>query len=524
MTNETKTVIDNVDHLAEVFNTRNVTVLDNTFLFNYQLLHPKMLDIFTKILKFEQNNDLNAIVICPTGPGDRYGEYFKHERIMTIYLDYTLTETFAAIETKRPEFGISPAIWINLIFTFCHELHHNVAFSTDWEVANGIDEEILDKQADEWAMHMLEEVQRTMDAEPPAIAQLPWFGTRIMQHMIERIQGGAANNVWLKQKEMSDAGLIFNKGDDKYTSLREYYKDSSTREIWENEGAELELKTTTDIFDQATIAAETVMAKPVTEQMALIKTLQTGEAIVDQTSPIQTNETDFKAGQEMVNKLNTAFGVELDPEDLAEMDMVGQLSEPTTEEDEAFNQIMTARPTGPTGVPDTFPNIPRKSNIVNQLLQEEPKTINEAARAMWMTLYNHMFTKCGWQNGTFTNPRGAYLAAPISKDPITTNMVHKSYTINEQNQPIWVPCINGVHGRTFVKGTIPGYDLELNCNEQKTNIRLIVQNPAKTSQYAQRARQGDRIAWIINQTSNEYVGLIDNGIYHTRVNGKWTVV
>lgn len=528
MTGEAKatTINDEFAKLAEVLNTRDAMVLNETFIFNHQFLHPRMLDIFTKVLKFERNSDLNAIVICETGPGDRYGEYFKHEKIMAIYLDYTLTETFKAIENKNPEFGISPAIWLNLIFTFCHELHHNIAFVTDPEMAKITDTEILDKQADEWALHMLEEIQRTMDAESPAIGQLPWFGTRIMQHMIEKIQAG--NQIWIDQKEMADAGLIFNKRDDKYTSLREYYKDSSSRQIWENEGAELELKATVpelggdkepepiDAFDQATQKAEAEMARPVTEQYELLNSLnrekiQEIAAEVDPNFPLNAHPTG-------------PAGAPIDPEDLADMDMIEQLNEPTGEADEPEDPFAG---TGSYVRNDHVGDFVATGTTKSTPAQLPPglfgiKTITEAARAMWMTLYNHMFSVCGWQGGKFTNPRAVYPAAPISKDPITAGMVVKSYTVNENNQPAWIPCINGVHGRTFVEGTIPGYDVELTCGGQQVNIRLIVQNPAKTSQYAQRARQGDRIAWVIN--GKDFVGLIDNGVYYTKgADGGWAI-
>jgi len=68
--------------------------------------------------------------------------------------------------------------------------------------------------------------------------------------------------------------------------------------------------------------------------------------------------------------------------------------------------------------------------------------------------------------------------------------------------------INGttVFTRRFAGGTIFGMDYQ--------NRRYIEQNPKTSSQYAVRARRGEKIMWCISLTEDAYLGRVDEGIVY----------
>ena len=65
-----------------------------------------------------------------------------------------------------------------------------------------------------------------------------------------------------------------------------------------------------------------------------------------------------------------------------------------------------------------------------------------------------------------------------------------------------------VFTKKFAGGTIFGMDYQ--------NRRYIEQNPRTSSQYAVRARRGEKIMWVISLTTNEYLGRVDEGIVYLK--------
>ncbi len=74
-------------------------------------------------------------------------------------------------------------------------------------------------------------------------------------------------------------------------------------------------------------------------------------------------------------------------------------------------------------------------------------------------------------------------------------------------------------GRTFVNGTIRGFDISLNVGNKVIPLRFMEQNPNKTldgvtlTKYAILARRGHKIMWVIDQNSS-FLGRIQDGQWH----------
>lgn len=505
-----KTIQEEVEALAEVFDERHVMVINKTFLFGRHLLHPRMINIFTEMLKIEKDNDLAIIVISEIGPKGKYAEYFPEMKAAIISLPRLLKGSIETIESRESNLGIAAGIWTNMIYAFCHELHHNMSLSNMQDLDN-LDEEREEKMADKYGMDMLAEVQRTMSAEPPALAELPWFNTRVMEHMVTSIQTG--NQTWLKQQEMNETGLVWKSKDNEYTSLREYYKDTSTDQIWENEGAPLELKS--DIV------------------------VKTTEEVIPEKEVQMSGEEMFKAGPEAeATGPETAAPAtndrELTAEDLEMLDMQEALAGCAPSDVDMADCIQRAEEALTTVDHDSYDEQPKVQNahlIFNkpEVTKDGPiQTVQEACQTLWMGLYRQMFGECGWTEGKFTNVLEGISTNPITiiNNPRLREIVESFVTTTRtgQNATFEPRNVNGhICGRSFVNHTLPGYEVTLNLGGRRRTFTLIAQNMAKSSPYAQRARNGDKIAWLI-ESNGTYSALIDNDVYHKKDNGKWTPV
>jgi len=453
MTGET-----NKMELVEVMAKRRVRLLQDVFIFGHDLLNEKILNIFDKILAKEDSRDLNAIIISEDGPPNKYGEFLIDAKAMVISLPFILKQTIEAVEKVNPHFGINAAILTNVIATFAHELHHNVSYTTDSEyfIAHEAEEEQL---AHDYGMHMSIEVHKCMDAEPPSLGMMPWFGKRIMKHMTRKISEG--NETWIHQKEMLDRGLIYHKGPEKFKSLAEFWKVTKPEHNWENEGTELEL--------QAEVTAEHIKN-------------QVQNYLKNQSSDNPTKE------ELLDGMMQNAMSEGVAPEAFDER--VGNDEDAIFDDETGILLTKTIQPVTQAAQPTTH-----------------AMSFKEAGKWLWMKLYRHMFTAGEWGDGTFHNPK-AIIDQPVQliENPVACQMVGAAIA----------PA-----GKLFTNGTVPCYDVELTINGTKYNMRLLAQNPAKSSQYGQRAAAGERIAWLINQTTEKWVGKIENDTYYAWKDGKW---
>jgi hypothetical protein len=84
----------------------------------------------------------------------------------------------------------------------------------------------------------------------------------------------------------------------------------------------------------------------------------------------------------------------------------------------------------------------------------------------------------------------------------------------------WKPWVVNwpTKGKLFVNGTIRAMDVSLALSKSVLNLRIMEQNPAKrdnaTGMFkptAIRAQRGERIMWVIDQSTNTWLGSIQNG-------------
>ena len=75
-------------------------------------------------------------------------------------------------------------------------------------------------------------------------------------------------------------------------------------------------------------------------------------------------------------------------------------------------------------------------------------------------------------------------------------------------------------GRWFVNGLLRGFDFSCNLGDRVIVLRCLEQNPNKTDnfgnlkKFANLARQGHQIMWVINRNDNTWLGRMHNGEWH----------
>jgi len=502
-------ILDNVERLAEVFDEKKITIIDNVVIFNHHLVHPVMLDMFEFMLKVERNHNLAAIFICADGPLGKLGEYERWSRSFLLSLPRILSYT---LETEEKADGLSLAAgcWINLAHTFLHELRHNVSRALEVAVKGETDtpeyEESLEQDAHEYAGFTLEKMVAEKKLEMPPLNEIPYFNTAIMETLVEEIRNGERE--WAgHHKKLIDNNLIYSKDGHIYTSIYDYFLDTTQQpevygkplEVGANDVRKYPLELTdkigpSNVFDEEVFPGEQM----VDTETAEVRTTARLLALADATVAKEAN-------------------VEFDREELELLDSMDGMEEG---EEADYGDVICEEATGGTAQSTPAPATPAP--------QAAPVVQGDAhatALAMCMDVYarlaDHMFAVCGsCSDGSFAKPAQLALTPmPLSGEEIDSGLFTTSYTVNLENMgAVWddVRKCGGIRGRTFRNGSLPGYDLKINWFGKERNIRLVAQNPTKNTAPAGRARAGAKIVWLINQddtTGNPFVGSWENGVY-----------
>jgi len=544
--------LDNVDRLAEIFDEKKIAIIDNVVIFNHHLVHPVMLDMFEFMLKVERNHNLNAIFICADGPLGKLGEYERWSHSFLLSLPRILRYTLET-ENRADGLSLSAGCWINLAHTFLHELRHNVSRALEVVVKGETNtpeyEESLEQDAHEYAGFMLEKMVAEKRLELPPLNEIPYFNTAIMETLVEEIRDGERE--WAgRHKKMINNNLIYDKGTTRYTSIYDYFLDTTQQpevygkpfEVGPNDVRKYPLELVNKI-GPSNIFDEEVMPG---EQMDLFKNPNieknddgsitfigdTKGSHADAMRAKGATEEDLQRG--VRNAITAGYiedpaekGASMDVEELEMLDSIDKMEEgepPIVEDEESYYP--------PRCIGDTV--APPKQRHVDTTAMPAPSATpapvvgadkSMAALAMCMDVYarlvEHMFIVSGHvANGTFLNA-GAVCTVPmpLSGAEIESGLFASSYTVDVTSMSaVWDDCrkAGGIRGRTFKNGTLPGYDLMINWFGTIRRVRLVAQNPNKDSMVAAKARAGVKIVWLIDQdapTGQGFVGCFENGVY-----------
>jgi hypothetical protein len=564
--------LDNVERLAAVFDEKKIAIIDNVVIFNHHLVHPVMLDMFEFMLKVERNHNLAAIFICADGPAGKLGEYERWSRSFLLSLPRILSYTLET-EEKADGLSLTAGCWINLAHTFLHELRHNVSRALEVAVKGETDtpeyEESLEQDAHEYAGFTLEKMVAEKRLEMPPLNEIPYFNTAIMETLVEEIRNG--ERAWAgHHKRLIDNNLIYSKDAHIYTSIYDYFLDTTQQpevygkplEVGPNDVRKYPLELVdkigpSNIFDQEVMPGEQIrelfksnfpeLAVRAEEEKTKLEENPDGSItfVGDTNSPFAEEMRKRGATEEDVqrgvrNAISAGYiekpvekGERMDLDELEMLDSVDRTDEgdPIVDDvDEVACGIETATATQTTPVYNSREEMMRA--VAANPTAHQPGHEGgiwygpqEAARDLCMDVYarlvDHMFAVCGHQgDGLFTNAGSVVaIGMSLSGREIESGLFVSSYTVNLTSMnAVWDDCrkAGGIRGRTFKEGSLPGYDLMINWFGKVRRVRIVAQNPNKSSGVAARARAGAKIAWLIDQDAPNgqgFVGSFENGVY-----------
>lgn len=431
---------------------RRTVLPGNVVLFNSHLVHPTLMDIIEMALDEEKDHSLKAIFFSEKkSVKDDYGWYIPEMDVIVMNLPNCLEKTIKAMQENETGLSIAAAIWVNMIWTFFHELHHAIAWTIDAETCEA-EREGQEEEAEAYAEEMLNIVADGEKVEGPALEELPWF----KEHAVKAL-AVTDRKFMEKQAEMMEKGLIFNHAGVEHTSMKEYFKDAS--------GAVTEMENDAVVLE---LAPDGELTQVKVEDLNL------------NAKDVQTFQPPAKA--QPMEQLEMFMGQEGTCYDIPDENGQEVQEEPQAQ-------------------------VPGSKVAAGALTNGTPR---DAAIKMWLLLYNHIFENNGFNGISYAHGRVTDNPVPIPADVAA----HGFITGSRNNNGVWVQADVGyVVGRYFKDGLLPGYDIGVLDGQTRKVFRLIAQNPKTGSTYAQRALKGAKIAWLIDTSTNSWIAKIDNGKY-----------
>ena len=452
-------------------------------------------------------------------------------------------------------------IWQQLLLTILHEVHH-VDACRDPEMLELVEtaKEDLDAEAEEWAQEIITDLAKEFDIEPISLAEMEFFGVKLME-LAEKLTSGAEGMEWLdaQLKLMEDGVIYCDTANEIITkSFREY-----RRGVVDPEGKDESWGKAVSVVDLV------VDGKVIGEGEETEKEPDVVDLPANYDNSIEQDEAEEAAVEKALAAAAAAVGEEgseltaddeatvLSPEEVDDSNVVEApvaifaVDVPNAAPAAATNAPLFAPATPAAPVAPTPGAVPLPASVVQQNLfvanaaagpatpppatpQQYPVNNVEAEKFkafmkdVYLRLYTHMFTKCGWQlqsDQGFTNPAGVLEGVKLDdleKMHGVQNVVMEYKTVNAQGQPITEKYQGFVRGTVFTKSNtfgLPAYVLFLNFNGMQLKRSLVPQNPAKRGpdgQYkatAIEARQGHAIAWVMADGANAWRGKIRDNVY-----------
>lgn len=448
--------------------------IGKAYLFGANFIPESIINVIDYALASECDNNVQAIFITNSGPHKAFGEYCKHSRSFIINLNHIIWS--ALNNAKKNPLGISiPAIiTCDIVHTIYHELFHNIAKAV--AVIRDEDEDenyqVNEDEVDEYAEYNMEKTIHELQLECVNITTLSG-GAELIETLKEEIKNDKKMSTHLT---MIEEGIVFENKDCKHLNLSKYLKDTTKyQEIYqsnENAGAEMKMMKVqsemTNMFDKQIVPGQ---------QMNLFNS--TAPATPANTHQVIYEDDEYDDSPPWD-----------DDEPIAETLANQMVVDLPSEEDENEKEVIVNKP---------------QQNINNNL---------QTIKGLYMKMYDHIFEKCGFINGTYLNINNIY--QPIQLTEAEASLIIASKTILSDGTTGYAnasECGNQVAGLLFKDGTVPAYHLLVRWGKRSIKVRLVAQNTARNSEYAARAKAGERIMWLIDYDNNKFMNKIINGEY-----------
>jgi len=356
-------------------------------------------------------------------------------------------------------------------------------------------EESEEELAHEYATEMIEKTIINCKAEVPALEDFPFF-----REAIPDILEMEENQEWkqLHKKRLED-GIVYEDENDIFDSIIDYFISTSEND-YENRGAPVEIEEKEE-KEEEPVKIPTVQ-KNLFDTMILAGDARKG--LVENTEPTKEESASVQGndGDDDVpwytndDNNNQQTGGVMNP---FEDGFVTKI-QPTVKN---TNQAKTQACAMQASIP-----VPEASEVGKL----------DMLRNIYTRLAEHAHQVCGFSNGTFTNPAGVMTPLELTEEEKASNLILGSKTTLADGSIGYADAKNGkIYGLLFCQGTLPAYDLLVNWAGTARKVRIVMQNAQKNSEYALRARSGERIAWVIDadeeDKSQAFKAKIINGRY-----------
>lgn len=162
-----------------------------------------------------------------------------------------------------------------------------------------------------------------------------------------------------------------------------------------------------------------------------------------------------------------------------------------------------AAPTGPTPPPQSGDT----TDDLKQLFLD-----------VMLRCHSNIFSKCGWDgHGGFSAPKNVCTEPVYVGDLVNKHMLAECHAEDANGRKMIDTNVGAtITGFVAHKSKLPMYHLVFKINGQKLTRRLVPQNPNKTDDTGQlkknavKAREGNRICWIIDPDNNKLTYQITN--------------
>jgi len=445
-------------------------------------------------IEYPDNGMESVIIIEAADTPFRFGHL--EGRQLSINLANHVDEALEMSLEAQSHLSLRALIWHNLVVTLFHEVAHLEELRENPDAyPDGETPEIDEATTVKAQTMILDFVKKGYNIEPPLVWEMPFFHGCIEEHMVrfrDSVDPWCRNQVY-----MAENGLIYHDPDKGISimSMREYEQRFLPQLLGEY-GYTVDGK----MKEEAKVNT--------TEVIAL--TNMTNEELED---------------LDMFESFE-----EIDTEDLDEGDMFDDAIESgTIGVQETQPWIPPAAPAQTTSFvapppppannqPWVAPPPPATANFKPNTLTPDAAAV--VAQAVYLRLFNHIFTNCGWTGTGFTNMAAVLTPVDISDIPMAVDLIHSYDTQDPQGNKVRnLPCSGQIRGEIFGTAQLPGYTLNLTIGSAAHVRRLVPQNPNKMrngqlTKTAAAAKNGARIAWLINTEAadtGKFVMKIENG-------------
>jgi len=465
-------------------------------------------------------------------PKEHVGMAFPWAASMTINLQYLFERTAARL-SEEPRLNLVASCWHSLLEVLLHETAHiAMAFAAPEEHNEYLEaqdaelEEAMEEMTKEIARDKLFDLAKSIDIEPPAIADMGALGAWIHAKFLAHSEDEAA--MVKKTQKMLEDGLVYSdlsEDEEDYTyhkTLRSFVRHALAPEGDEgwDDGANL-IQVSYSLEDGST---EVSKAQPVEEAPVIEAEPQTATATGGPTFVPDdggTEDMDTTPDQTILEDQYQTTGF-IDPNGNVEMavvpkaqpvasDVAGEQAKPqdTMDSFQLPQQVVAAQTqaTANMAAPQQQVAPPPLKD-----LGLSAEAIQGCMREVYMRLYATMFTRCGWSQNPTTGRFGFANLAENTKSIEIKDILDRynaqglivSYLApNENNQDTEYTVDGYVRGFVYHKTQIPAFQLTLNIGGNRVVRKLIAQNPNKItnnaySKGAEMAGVGNAMAYVFS--------------------------